>query len=34
MAYRQTNKELVTEDEFKELFDIQQNTFWKYKAYS
>ena len=34
MAYRQTNTLRPTEEQFKELFDLQINTFWKYKAYT
>ena len=34
MAYRQTTTYRVQESEFKELFDIKKNTFYKHKAYS
>ena len=34
MAYKQTNTLRPTEDQFKELFDSQANTFWKYNAHS
>ena len=34
MAYRQTNTLRPTEEQFKELFDLQINTFWKHKAYT
>lgn len=34
MEYRQTNTLRPTEEQFKELFDLQINTFWKHKAYT
>ena len=34
MTYKQTNTLRPTEDQFKELFDSQANTFWKYNAHS
>ena len=33
-TFRQTNTLKPTEEQFKELFDLRINTFWKYGAYS
>jgi len=33
-TFKQTNKLKPTEEQFKELFDLRINTFWKYGAYS
>tara|TARA_Y200000002_G_scaffold380459_1_gene391996 strand:- start:240 stop:1064 length:825 start_codon:yes stop_codon:yes gene_type:complete len=34
MAYRQTNTLRPTEEQFKELFDLNINAFWKHQAYT
>ena len=34
MAYRQTNTIRQTETQFKELFELQYNTFWEHGAYT
>ena len=34
MAYRQTTTQRPTEEQFRELFDLQVNTFWEHQAYT